>query len=116
MSFFCSHKYPSEKKKGYIMETIKTSALAEELETLRAISSDRTLKPHEKYKMIEEFGYSLEYLGSGRTAYTCAHQVAIQNIHSQKYLNGNYIVYGTWCIKHGRGVIYRGYVKLIVED
>lgn len=98
------------------MNTIKNSAIAEEIITLQEISNDRTLKPHEKYARVEEMGYTLKELGSGVTAYTHAHQVNVQNIHSQKYLNGNYIVYGTWRIKHGRGVIYRGYVKLIVAD
>ena len=96
------------------MNTIKQSSLAEEMNFLQSISSDRTLKPREKYKMVEELGYSLEYLCSGKTAYTCAHEVKIQNIHSQKYLNGLYLVYGTWCIRNGRGLIYRGYVKLII--
>lgn len=98
------------------MNVIKTSALAEEIITLQEISNDRILKPREKYALVEKMGYTLEELGSGKTAYTHAHQVNVQHIHSQKYLNGNYIVYGTWRIKHGRGVIYRGYVKLIVAD
>lgn len=98
------------------MNVIKTSALAEEIITLQEISNDRTLKPREKYALVEKMGYTLEELGSGETAYTHAHQVNIQNIRSQKYLNGKYIVYGTWRIKHGKGVIYRGYVKLIVKD
>lgn len=98
------------------MNTIKQSAVTGEIITLQEISNDRTLKPREKYALVEEMGYTLKELGSGETAYTHAHQVNVQNIHSQKYLNGNYIVYGTWNTKHGRGVIYRGYVKLIVAD
>lgn len=98
------------------MEIIRQSALEDEMQELIAISKDRTLKPHEKYNLVEARGYSLEYLGSGESAYTCAHQVKQQEIHSRKYLNGNYLVYGTWRIKYGCGVIYRGYVKLIVPE
>ncbi|HBG13469.1 MAG TPA: hypothetical protein DDX68_20775 [Clostridium sp.] len=98
------------------MNSIKQSALAEEIQMLKEISKDRTLKVSEKYQMIEDLGYTFKYLGSGSSAYTCAHQVGVLNIHSRKYLNGNYLVYGTCNIAYGRGVIYRGYVKLIIPD
>ena len=98
------------------MEIIRESALEEEMQELQAISEDRTLKVHEKYERVEAMGYLLEYLGSGSSAYTSAHRVQQQEIHSRKYLNGKYLVYGTWGIKYGRGVIYRGYVKLIVPE
>lgn len=36
------------------MNTIKNSAVAEEIITLQEISNDRTLKPREKYACVEE--------------------------------------------------------------
>ena len=44
------------------MEIIRQSALEDEMQELIAISEDRTLKPHEKYNLVEARGYSLEYL------------------------------------------------------
>ena len=62
------------------MNVIKTSALAEEIITLQEISNDRTLKPREKYALVEKMGYTLEELGSGETAYTHAHPRDIHHL------------------------------------
>lgn len=101
------------------MNTIKQSDVEKELETLRKISSDKTLKPSQKYKLVEDMGYERRMLGTGPNAYTRAHKVEVQNIHSYsaRYLRGKYIVYGVPCRPNSTvyGTTFKGYVKLIVD-
>lgn len=100
------------------MNTIKQLDVEKELEALEKISSDKTLKPSQKYKLVKEMGYERRELGTGRSAYTRAHEVAVQNIYScsEKYLRGKYIVYGEPNRAFStHGVLYKGYVKRIVD-
>lgn len=98
------------------MKTIKRSDVEREKQILQEISNDKTLRASQKYEAVENMGYELEYLGAGESAYMCAHLVKEMLIKSRRYLKGEYLCYGTFNLAHGRGVIYRGYVKEIVED
>ena len=67
------------------MEVIRQSALEDEMQELIAISEDRTLKPHEKYNLVEARGYSLEELEALRAKKAnergaFVHRIFLENI------------------------------------
>lgn len=100
------------------MNTIKRSEVEREKEILQEISESKTMKVAEKYEAVEKLGYEFHHLGASRCAYTRAHEVRELHINSKRYLDGNYLCYGTYNVAYGHclGVIYRGYVKEIIDD
>ncbi len=67
----------------------------------------------ELHDSLKKLGFTLEILGTGKTAYTSSLVIDTMNIVSRKYLQGEYLVVGMSGIGNRHGTWYRGYVMKI---
>ena len=66
-------------------------------------------------KQLSELGFTLERLGTGRSAYITSTVVAELNINSKYYLNGKFLAVGVANVRNGKVQIYRAYIMQIVD-
>ena len=97
------------------MNTIKRKDINKEIEELNKILSKYTYMYEEACDELVERGYECEYLGTGSSSYICSKSIQVMDIVSRRYLNGEYLAVGICNRGNGRGVLYRGYVKAIVD-
>ena len=96
---------------------MKEITLQEAKRILKEIEEFKKNKKCKDYRdllpVIEKYGFELETLGTGHSAYTYSCDTGIKNIKSRKYLNGIYLVIGVANTGGKKGVYYRGYVLKI---
>jgi hypothetical protein len=97
------------------MNTIKKKEIKKEIEKLEGALKQYNRMTVKATNIIEDMGYKFVDIGTGRSAYCCSKDIEVKNITSKKYLNGEYLVIGICNTKYGKGVIYRGYVKEVVD-
>lgn len=83
-------------------------------EVKETIKKAKILTPKIK-SILKDKGYTFCELGTGNSAYTSSKNVSVLNIKSQKYLNGKFLVIGCSNRQHGKGCIYQGFVKKIID-
>lgn len=66
-------------------------------------------------KQLTKLGFTLERLGTGRSAYITSTVVTELNINSRYYLNGKFLAVGVSNMKYGKGQIYRAYVMQVID-
>lgn len=97
------------------MNTIKKKEIEKEIERVTEALKKYNRMTVKAINVVEDMGYEFVDIGTGRSAYCCSKRIEVKNITSRKYLNGEYLVVGTCNTKYGNGVIYRGYVKAVVD-
>jgi hypothetical protein len=94
------------------INTIQKENIKKEMELVQSILTKKIITKDIK-QQLTNMGYTHKALGTGASAYTTSKNIAVQNIKSKYYLNGEYLVVGTCSQKCGMGNIYYGYVKQI---
>jgi hypothetical protein len=97
------------------MNTIKANKVEKEIKKIKTILSAFPNMNDEVDSVMKALGYEYEELGTGQSAYICSGIVAVRDIKSKNFLNGKYLVVGCSNRRYGKGNIYRGYVKEIIE-
>ena len=97
------------------MNTIKKKEIEKEIERVTEALKRYNRMTVKATNVVEDMGYEFVHLGTNRSAYCSSKRIEVKNITSKKYLNGEYLVIGVCNTKYGNGVIYRGYVKAVVD-
>ena len=96
------------------MNTIHRNDLNKEIEKLMNLKVIPTNK--KLYTKLNDLGYTYEELGTGKSSSICSHNIAVMNIASRYYLNGEFLVFGLCNLQYlKKGKIYRVYVKQIID-
>ncbi|PJW18898.1 hypothetical protein [Geobacillus sp. WSUCF-018B] len=100
------------------MNTIKRKDVEKEIEFLKELNNKYPKSTETKIiaQELEKRGYTLELLGTGQSANIGLREIAVKNLKSKEYLNGEYLVFGYR--KHrfsSKYFVRMGYVKKIVD-